>query len=307
MARRKRSIFYYLGQIFVNIFKLIGYIIKGLIKGVHYFFKGIVFAIEWIVNKIKSRTKKETTLESKEERTENKTNENVIEKKPEMSIGKIKADPAYEQFKEVKNIKGSFENFEEKRLTSSSTIGIILGARGTGKSAIGMKLLENFKAKTGKNIYALGFNSKDLPNWINVVKSIDDVENNSVLLVDESGIEFSSRESMTNKNKLLSNILLISRHRDLSLALISQSSANIEINAIRQSDYIILKPSSLLQKDFERKRIKEMYDEVDKEFEELKDDEGLAYIYSHNYKGFISNPLPSFWNSKVSKAYGNYK
>ena len=29
-------------------------------------------------------------------------------------------------------------------------IGIILGARGTGKSAIGMRLLENFKTQTNK-------------------------------------------------------------------------------------------------------------------------------------------------------------
>lgn len=303
MAKRKKSIFYYAGQIFVNLFKLIWYIIKGLIKGIHYLFKGIVYGVEWIIKKVSKKNNNKTSKEVKE--TKEKTTE--LKKEPTITEGKIRSEPLYEQFKEIKNIKGSFQNFEEKILSSSSTIGIILGARGTGKSAIGMKILENFKAKTGKNVYALGFNAEDLPNWITIVKSIDDVENNSVLLVDESGIEFSSRESMTNKNKLLSNILMISRHKDLSLALISQNSSNIEINAIRQSDYIILKLSSLLQKDFERKRIKEMYDEVEKEFEEFKDDKGLAYIYSHNYKGFISNPLPSFWNSKVSKAYGNFK
>ena len=302
MAKRKKSIFYYIGQIFVNLFKLIKYIIIVIIKGIHYLFKGTVMGIEWITYEARSKKSKNKIITEKE-----KNNETPIKKESTLTEGKIKSEPIYEQFKEIKNIKGSFEAFEEKILSSNSTIGIILGARGTGKSAIGMKLLENFKVKTGKNVYALGFNAKDLPNWIKVVKSIDDVENDSVLLVDESGIEFSSRESMTNKNKLLSNILLISRHRDLSLALISQSSANIEINAIRQADYIILKPSSLLQKDFERKRIKEMYEEVEKEFEELKENKGLTYIYSHNYKGFVSNPLPSFWNIKVSKAYNKFK
>ena len=88
---------------------------------------------------------------------------------------------------------------------------------------------------------------------------------------------------------------------------IAQSSANIEINAIRQADYLVLKPSSLLQMDFERKKIKEIYEESKKDFEELKEHRGLTYIYSNDYRGFISNSLPSFWSTKVSKAYGNFK
>ena len=112
---------------------------------------------------------------------------------------------------------------------------------------------------------------------------------------------------MSNSNKLLSQILFIARHKDLSIIFISQNSSNIEINTIRQADYIALKPSSLLQKDFERKKIKEIYEEVEKEFEKYKEDKGLTYIYSHNYKGFVSNPLPSFWNIKVSKAYNKFK
>ena len=93
----------------------------------------------------------------------------------------------------------------------------------------------------------------------------------------------------------------------LANGVVTHNSANIEINTIRQADYIALKPSSLLQKDFERKKIKEIYEEVEKEFEKYKTDKGLTYIYSHNYKGFVSNPLPSFWNSKVSKAYEKFK
>lgn len=207
----------------------------------------------------------------------------------------------------LKSLNGNFNSFLNKLFTSNSTIGIILGARGTGKSAIGMALLEQFKSKTNKKIYALGFNADDLPNWINVVKSVDEIENGSVLLADESGIEFSSRESMSDKNKFLTNLLLIARHKDLSLLFISQNSSNIEINAIRQTDYMILKPSSLLQRDFERKKIKDIYEEVKKEFEDLKSNKGLAYIYSNDYRGFISNELPSFWSQKVSKAYGNFK
>ena len=299
MAKRKKSIFYYLGQIFVYLYKLIKYVTVGIVKIIYYGLKGIVYCVEFIIKKVSSKNDNGAKIKDK---SENKINEG-LKKEPNISTGKFKSEPIYEQFKEIKNLKNNFVNFEEKILTSNSTIGIILGARGTGKSAIGMKLLENFKVKTGKNVYAMGFNAKDLPNWINVVEDINDIENNSVVLVDESGIQFSSRDSMSNRNKLLSRFLLIARHKDLSLIFISQSSANIEINAIRQSDYIILKPSSLLQKDFERKKIKEIYEEVEKDFEKLKDVQGITYIYAHDYKGFISNKLPSFWNNNVSKSY----
>src|SRR3989344_862010 len=93
----------------------------------------------------------------------------------------------------------------------------------------------------------------------------------------------------------------------LANGIITHNSSNIEINTIRQSDYLILKPSSLLQKDFERKKIKEIYNEVEELFNKHKDVEGLTYIYSNEYKGFVSNPLPSFWSSRVSKSYSDFK
>ena len=99
--------------------------------------------------------------------------------------------------------------------------------------------------------------------------------------------------------------LEVPKHHVFILAngMITHNSANLEINAIRQSDYLILKPSSLLQKDFERKKIKEIYESVTEDFEELEDDKGLTYIYGDKYRGFVSNKLPGFWSQKVSKGY----
>ncbi|MBU0459229.1 MAG: hypothetical protein KKH52_04540 [Nanoarchaeota archaeon] len=227
------------------------------------------------------------------------------EKKERIIVAKKKpqGEAKYDQFKELRNKKGKLTTFTNKLHANKSTIGLILGARGTGKSAIGMRLLENFKAKTSKKIYALGFKEESLPAWINVVGKIEEIQNNSVILIDEGGIEFSSRKSMSNANNFLSELLLIARHKDLSVIFITQNSANLEINAIRQADYLVMKPSSLLQKDFERKKIKEIYSKVQSEFDELIGDKGLTYLYANNYLGFISNSLPSFWSEKVSKGY----
>ena len=225
-----------------------------------------------------------------------------IEEKKEISKQRNNSDVVYKKFNELKSLRGNLDEFENK-LHNKSKIGIILGARGTGKSAVGMKLLENLASKTGKNAYAMGFKESELPSWINSVSDIKEIKNNSVLLIDETGISFSSRNSMSAMNKFLSEILFIARHKDLSVILISQNSSNIEINAIRQADFFILKPSSLMQLDFERKKIKETYQEVEKYFKEFKDKKGLAYIYSDSYCGFIENSLPSFWTENISKSF----
>lgn len=268
--------------------KKLGKVLLFILKSIFYYpFK----ALAWLFQKLIQLIKKEKAA----------TKDKVRELKRDNSSAK------YDSLKLIKAKKGEINRFEEKLYKNKSTIGLILGARGTGKSAIGMRLLENYKAKTNKNIYALGFKEESLPRWIKVIININDLENNSVILIDEGGIEFSSRKAMTNANKILSEILLIARHKDLSVIFITQNSANLEVNAIRQADYLILKPSSLLQKDFERKKIRDIYEGVDEEFSKLKDTVGITYIFSDEFLGFITNSLPSFWSEKVSKGYANKK
>jgi len=292
-----------------SIWKAIVLLAKGVYYLFQYLFKAIEITILFFYNKITSlfTGKNENSKVNAQSKAIVESEEEIDDTKS-TKLKKVKGhskpkDANFQEFRELKKKKGNLETFNNFLYDNKSTIGIILGARGTGKSAIGMSFLENFASKSEKKLYALGFKQSALPNWIKVVKSIEDIENNSVLLVDEGGIEFSSRSSMTNANKLLSDILLVARHKDLSVMFITQNSSNLEINAIRQADYLILKPSSLLQKDFERKKIKEVYESVDKDFETLKEDRGLTYLYSDKYCGFISNDLPSFWSEKVSKGY----
>jgi len=231
------------------------------------------------------------------DKSKTKAKEKMIEEK-RSSIKSV-----YTKFKLVKNISGGFDSWEEHMMKSDSTIGIVLGARGTGKSALALKIFENLYKQKGVKLYAMGFREEEMPSWIKVVESVDEIKNNSQVLIDEGGILFSSRESMSKPNKLLSELMLIARHKNLSILFISQNSSNLEINVLRQADYLILKPSSLLQKSFERKIIKDLYTETQKDFTEYKDDKGIAYIHSDKFTGFVSNPLPSFWNVSISKSW----
>ena len=92
----------------------------------------------------------------------------------------------FENFKAIEKIEGDFSTFFENLAEAESKIGIILGARGSGKTAFGVKLLENMHARTGKNCYAIGFREEDFPSWINVVEEVSQIKNNSVVLIDEA-------------------------------------------------------------------------------------------------------------------------
>lgn len=209
----------------------------------------------------------------------------------------------YESHKLLKTLDGDLKKWEDNFLKSDSKIGIILGARGSGKSAFGIKFLENTHAKKKRKCFAMGFDKNEMPSWIKVAEQVDQIQNDAIVLIDEGGILFSSRKSMSTPNKLLSDLILVARHKNLSILFISQNSSNLDVNIIRQADFLILKPSSLLQIDFERKKIKDIYKEVHNHFKELKENKGLTYIYADKFRGFVNSPLPSFWNQEISKSF----
>ena len=262
----------------VIFFKIILWPFKAIFVIISWIIKGIILGIEKLIELFRKRKEK------------------VVENNPD------KID-YYVPFHTVKSINGNFQNFENMLSKKDSTIGIILGARGSGKSAFGLKLLENLHATSARKIFALGFKTHELPPWIRAIDDIELIENNSYVLIDEGGILFNARKGFSDANQLLSRLLLIARHKDLSIMFISQNSSNLEINAIRQADYLVLKPSSLLQLDFERKKIKDIYVEASPDFSKFKNVKGLTYIYSDTFKGFVTNPLPTFWTTRISKSF----
>lgn len=197
---------------------------------------------------------------------------------------------------------GSYDAWIDSLWKSDSKIGIILGKRGEGKTAYGMSLLEKaYHHAKGKNLYAMGV--KSLPDFITPVDDIKDLQANSIVLIDESGITFNSRDSMSEGNKLLGNLLKVARHKDLTVIFISQNSSNMDIDIIRQADFFAMKRSSLFQKDFERKQIGALYEKLQPDFAKYADQRGLTYIHSNEFTGFVNESLPSFWNEDISKSF----
>ena len=140
-----------------------------------------------------------------------KSEEARVEKRRRAMIAK------YEEFKVVRVVDGDYYDWIDGVGKSDSQIGIILGARGTGKTAFGVKLLENLFSKYGKKCFAMGFKKEEMPSWIEAVEDIKSIENDSVVLIDEGGVLFSSRSSMSSANKLLSSLMMVARHKNISI------------------------------------------------------------------------------------------
>ncbi|MEK6843671.1 MAG: zonular occludens toxin domain-containing protein [Candidatus Micrarchaeota archaeon] len=288
MSRQKKS-----ENLALNAVKSIGAILWKFTKFIFSMFGRLLYIFlgffKWLFSNIFHATK-ETIAQNA-----------LISKKPKITA-------AYSKFQLLEAKSGDLEKFEQLLLSPKSQVGIILGARGCGKSALGMRILENVHAKSGRKVCAMGFSSESIPSWIESIEAISEIKNGSLVLVDEGGIIFSARHSMADANSILSELLLISRHKDLSILFISQNSSNLDVNAIRQADYLLLRKSSLLQKDFERKKIQSVYEEAIPYFNSHPNEkQSSTYVYSDEFCGLMKNSLPSFWSDAASKSFKGFK
>lgn len=207
----------------------------------------------------------------------------------------------FEELKVIRSIAGDYRKFESA-LYENSLIILIFGRRGSGKSVLGFKLLENIYNKTNRKCYALGINQMLMPKWISSIEDVDNAANNSIILVDEGALSFNSRESMKSKNRDIGKLLAIARHKNLTLIFITQNTGLIDRNVLKLTDILLIKEGSLLQMEMERSEIKKFYEKSNKALSELDEKkEQYVYVIDSNFEGVLSHPLPSFWSSDLSK------
>lgn len=210
----------------------------------------------------------------------------------------------YVPFEVEKKEKGKYEQFYDK-LKNHSLIFLIVGKRGSGKTSLGMKFLELFHKETKRKCYVLGYGKTKMPWWMKKSETIEKIPNNSIVLFDEGAILFSARESMKAINKELSKIMAIARHKNLTLILITQNSAMIDLNVLRLSDTLLLKEPSLLQSKFERKALKDIFEKVKPKFSGLDEKRAYFYVWDDDFQGILKYSLPKFWNDDISKSFKN--
>lgn len=279
-SKKKRSGFQ---KFFLFLGKSIAWIVVGLAKAVFYVFKGVYLGIA-----VLSKKSARKVSEVKQERRVRKS--------------QPKGDAVFEGFGLVRGKSGSFDDFQS-RLDDESLIIAVAGRRGSGKSVLGFRILENIHANTSRPCFALGVKQSVIPEWISSIDSLDDVDNNGIVLVDEGAVSFGSRNSMSAKNKELGKLLAVARHKDLTLIFITQNTGMIDKNVLNLCDTIILKEGSLLQEKMERSVMKDMYRTANEELKKIdsKDRKSHCYVFDSDFEGLLKVSLPSFWSSKVSK------
>jgi len=187
---------------------------------------------------------------------------------------------------------------------------IVLGRRGSGKTAFAFKTAEYVSAAFGKPVYAVGFpegKADLLPRWITTAGNPESCEENSFLVIDEAGIQYVAYNFNKPENLVLSQLMQIVRHKGQSIIYTTQNGASVDKNIIRQADSIIFKKPGLMQKKADRPELRKMAEDADLFFSGYQNGElnSVAYIQDDYFCGGIRASLPSFWSEKLSKAWNN--
>ena len=183
----------------------------------------------------------------------------------------------------------------------------ILGRRGSGKTALGHRLLELFRFRSLPFVFGMPQQAlKYLPEWLGVVNSPDEVPDNSTLLVDEASLRFNARDSQKQMNREMSRIINLSRQKQLTLLFVSHQARTIDKNITSSADVLIIKEPEPLQVEFERREIKELMKTAAEKFQSIKENRtkwGLVYSPVRGFYDMLTNELPSYWTEKLSCVY----
>ena len=187
---------------------------------------------------------------------------------------------------------------------------LILGKRGSGKSALGAKIAEYVMAIHKMPTYWVGLPEQAkalLPSWIKIVDSIDKTPVNSLILTDEAALNYLSLLFNAPQSRLMRRLLMLARQRHSSLVFATQSSRDLDAAIVRQSDTIIFKQLGLGQPESERPKVKDKAKQAALAFQEVPKDERIemAFVFDQDFVGMIKSSLPSFWTEGLSHIYSH--
>lgn len=184
---------------------------------------------------------------------------------------------------------------------------LILGKRGSGKSALGYRLLELFRYALTP--YVLGLPKQGqrlLPDWIGIAQNLDDIAYKSIVLVDEAYLRYHSRESLASRSREMSRFLNLSRQKEQTLIFVTQEARQIDKNIASSANIIVFKDLGMLQLEFDRPELNRIATQAKLAFKEVKGDRRRwSYVYSpdSDFLGLLENSPPSFWSNKLSHAF----
>ncbi len=189
-------------------------------------------------------------------------------------------------------------------IINNSCILTMIGKRGGGKTAFCCWLAEMLKGKLNIVWHELMPNF-NLPEWIKMVDNIEETPDESLIIINEAAVDYSSRSAMTKANKFLSSLLYLVRQRGLRMIFNTQISSGHDLKIHQNSDGFLIKPMQFIDtEDIEGQRTKTLFKYLN-EMQPANCEETL--FTNGNIFIRFSNPLPIWWSENISKGYRKLK
>jgi len=184
---------------------------------------------------------------------------------------------------------------------------LILGKRGSGKSALAYRLLELFRHQLAPYVVGAPSSARRLlPDWIGTTPSLEDLPHRSIALVDEAYMQYHSRRSMADRITAMSQMLNLSRQREQTLVFVSQEARQLDRNVASSSSVVVFKDLGVLQLEFERKELRKIAADAQRSFASVSNGrQRWSFVYSPDadFVAMLESGLPSFWKPSLSKIF----
>lgn len=191
------------------------------------------------------------------------------------------------------------------RRFTSQTYGVylILGGRGTGKTALALRLAQILDRDT----YAIGIPSSVAPKGLNTMLMTDiaSVPKHSVVIIDDASLYASSADARSAPMLALQGLINICRHVDVTLLITGQQAASL-YKYVMDADGLFLKPPGLLFKEFERAEVAKLMALAAQAFAGIplhKKTKRLrsVYVVAPEYVGLMEFDKPEHFPLSLSK------
>jgi hypothetical protein len=186
---------------------------------------------------------------------------------------------------------------------------LIIGMRGSGKTALGMVFSESFHfLNPDIPVYILNYPEDKrhlLPSWVKYADSIEDVPQNAFIIMDEASYRHHALMWRKDETLLMQSIIGRSRQRKQTIIFITHTARKFAITLILELDMLCVKEPSLFHSRFERAEIRNLLKDVYDEYQKININERnkYTYVFSNNYVGWIKTELCSFWSTDLSEAW----
>lgn len=193
---------------------------------------------------------------------------------------------------------------------------VIMGARGTGKSALAHRIMEqihNQKKVQGAILIpsAKGKRKNPLPPWVKWVANISELPEKAVVLIDEAAQFAHARRTQSAQAVDLDNLVSISRHRHQLIIFVSHHSRKLDLNLIHDSDRLLWKEPTEAHAMFERDELQMFTLKALDFFATFPKKQRLKITYVMNLHqlqfNYFLNGLPKWWSETISDGFRTYR